>query len=435
MTTQQPKVRASKSTITLSFPLTKEQLRKIEVSDDDSSYTIYRLLPRASEWPAADVPDGPNPRSHEQASLESGSTKTVAKAIRKTLLDHPEDFSLANRGGCLIAESLKFDPVRNRVTIILSDLDNHGLADGATSNAVIAQVQTMIKDAEDSDECEQWEEALIRARFNVEVIVGLSEQDHERVVRLVRGRNTSVQVRPWSLADFDHKFDWIKDLIDREGGDFAGRIGWEENAGTDISILDVVSIMTLFHPIYDDPKERRRRSPTSAFSGKGTNDRRLLDEKMAPGYKKLAGVLEDILRLHDYVYKNFEPMYQSYKKEFHNKGGRLGKRSGAVNKETLLPLTGEISEYKIEKGLIFPLLYSLRCLLTFRGEYAEWLTDPCEFFDDYGVDLMGALFEQYEVCRSNPATTGKTKAVYTYLHMQAKELLREKEAADALATS
>lgn len=429
MATQSLPVRADNGSIFLQFPHSKEQLRKIEVNDNGSSYVIYRLMPCVETWPAAEVPDGPNPRSHKEECLKSG----VAKAIRKTLIENPEDFSLANRGGFLLAESLKFDPERGRVTVVLTDCDIHGMADGATSNAVIAEVQEMCKSGEDSEAIEAVSAALKRARFNVEVVVGLNE--HDRIMNLVRGRNTSVQVKPWSLADFDHKFDWIKKLIDREGGDFVGRIGWEENSGVKVSILDAISLMTLFHPIFDDPKERRRRSPTSAFSAKGTSDRRLLDEKLVSGYRKLEGVLEDIFRLHDYVYVNFEPMYQQYKKAYHNTGGRLGGRSGADNKKTVLPLTGTESDYRIEKGLMFPLLASFRCLLDFDGDEAKWSINPKEFFDQYGIDLMAALFEQYEVCRSNPAITGKTKAVYTYLHMQARELVREKKSDDAIATA
>ena len=420
MTSHSVSARTDTGSISLQFPHSKEQLRKIEVSDNGSSYTIYRLMPFVKSWPAADVPDGPNPRSHQEECLRSG----VAKAIRKTLIENPEDFSLANRGGCLLADSLKFDPERGRVTVVLTDLEIHGMADGATSNAVISEVQKLSKSSPNAKERDVIDLALEKARFNLEVVVGLTE--HERIMSLVKGRNTSVQVRPWSLADFDRKFDWIKELIDRNGGPFAGRIGWEENSGADVSVLDLISLMTLFHPIFDDPAERRRRAPTSAFSGKGTNDKRLLDSKMESGYRKLGGVLEDLIRLHDHVYKNFEPMYERYNKEVHNKGSKLGKRRGIDNKPITLPLTGDVSEYKIDKGLIFPLLASFRCLLNFDQQEARWLMEPFEFFDQYGTELMGLLFEQYELCGRNPATTGKKKTVYTSLHNQARLLLSEK---------
>jgi hypothetical protein len=78
--------------------------------------------------------------------------------------------------------------------------------------------------------------------------------------------------------------------------------------------------MTLFHPIYDIPGERLRRAPMVAFSAKGPGDRRLEDPKMDAGYKALKPVLEDILRLLDYVCANFQPAYERYNKEVHGKG-------------------------------------------------------------------------------------------------------------------
>ena len=46
------------------------------------------------------------------------------------------------------------------------------------------------------------------ARLHVEVIVGIGDRD--RIGRLVSGRNTSRQVKSWSLAEFDGTFDWIR---------------------------------------------------------------------------------------------------------------------------------------------------------------------------------------------------------------------------------
>jgi len=91
------------------------------------------------------------------------------------------------------------------------------MADGATTNAVIKKTQAEWRDTKD----EALGEALARARFNLDVVVGLSDRD--RILKLVQGRNRSVQVKEWSLADFNHKFDWLKDMIDRTDGPFKER--------------------------------------------------------------------------------------------------------------------------------------------------------------------------------------------------------------------
>src|SRR5262249_34219313 len=115
-------------------------------------------------------------------------------------------------------------------------------------------------------------------------------------------------------------------------------------------------------------------------------------------------------------------------KETHNKGSKLGKRRGFEAKTITLPLTESEAPYRIDKGVIYPLLASLRALLEFGDGRAQWRLDPFAFFDEYGPDLIGLLMEQYELCGRNPATTGKTRAVYAALHNQARLLLSEKQA-------
>jgi hypothetical protein len=393
----------------------------MDVCENGRSYTVFRIMPVVNDWPAEKVPDGANPRSHEEQCLKS----PVAKAIKKTLLEAPNDFQLANRGGCLLADSLKFDPEREQITIVLSDLEIHGMADGATSNKVIAQVQEEALTTNDVEERAAIQESLLQARFNVEVVVGLT--DHDRIMNLVRGRNTSIQVKPWSLSDFDNRFEWIKDIIDRKDGPFSDKVGWEENAGKDTTVLDVIGIMMLFHPIFDDPAEKKRRSPTMAFSSKAGNDRRIVDAKLEGGFKQLGNVLEDILSLHDYVYANFDETYETFCREYRGQQARLAtkRKKGFERKPTVLPLTGTVSEIRIDKGILFPLLASLRCLLDFSNGTARWITDPKKFFDEYGSDLMALLIEQYELCNYDPAKLGKSRSVYSVLHNEVRQKLAE----------
>jgi hypothetical protein len=246
----------------------------------------------------------------------------------------------------------------------------------------------------------------------LDVVVGLN--DLERIGKLVRGRNRSVPVKEWSLKDFKGEFDWLKAHIDRTGGPFRGKIGWEENAGTEVSVLDLIGVMTLFHPSYHN-QGGRRSAPTVAFSSKGTGDQRLIDEEMAPGYQSLRPVLEDVLYLHDYVYANFEPTYERYNKSVHNKGSKLGKRRGFECRAIILPFTGTQSEYRVDKGMLYPLLAAHRALLRFPSSGAKWRTDPRQLFDDHGPDLVRKMFDQYENLNNNPAAVGKNRAVYESL--------------------
>lgn len=276
------------------------------------------------------------------------------------------------------------------------------MADGATTNAVMKKLRNELTTTND----EMLKQSLLRARFNMDVVVGLN--DMTRVAKLVQGRNRSVQVKEWSLNDFRGNFNWLKDWIDRPTGPFRQKIGWEENSLAPLSVLDLISLMTLFHQTYSGRANRRRGAPTSAFSAKGSADKRLLADEIAPGYRALAPVLEDILRLHDHIYANFEPTYERYNREVLNKGAKLGKRRGIEKHPTVLLLTGTESEYRVEKGLIFPLLAALRALIEYPNGTAQWRRDPIQFFDEFGPDLVGRLFDGYEKLAAIQLRSAKT---------------------------
>lgn len=399
--------------MTLRFPHSKDDYRRITVKDGLGEYDVFRISPTAENWPAERIPDKVNPRSHDDSCLKS----KVAKDIEQTLREEPQDFWLANRGGFLLADKVRFDPDKGQLEIGLTDDSIHGIADGATSNAVIGKLRK--EAAETGDPV--LKESLALARFNMDVVVGLTE--HDRVAKLVQGRNRSVQVKEWSLNDFRGGFSWLKDVIDRPGGPFAGRIGWEENAIAPWSVLDLISVLTLFHPVYSNRENRRRGQPTAAFSSKGSGDKRLLSDEMAPGYKALEPVLEDILRFHDHVYARFEPAYEEYNLEVNGKRSKLGRRRGVEARPIVLPLTGIQSEYRVEKGLLFPLLAAHRALLEFGPNGASWRIDPGEFFAEAGPDLVGRLFDEYEKLGKSPAAVGKARSVYEGLFEKAENIL------------
>ena len=397
--------------ITLTFAHAKDDYKKIEVVDLGGKYDLYRISPLAANWPAADVPDEVNPRSHHPDSLNG----KVAADIEDTLRNSPEDFWLANRGGFLLAERVEYDAETSMLSIHLSEPRLHGLADGATTNAIIAKLQSRLGMKGE----EALAASLSKARFNLDVVVGLT--DNDRIAKLVQGRNRSVQVKEWSLADFRGGFQWLKDVVERPGGKLRGRIGWEENAQKEASVLELISVLTLFHPYYEETNGKR--APTAAFSSKGTADKRFLDEKMQDGYLSLAPVIDEIAELHDHIHCKFETAYAKNSKNNNKKKHQLGKRKGTEVREIKLPFTEVICPYRIDKGLIFPLLAAHRSLLSFGGDKVAWKVDPFEFFDTYGPELVGRLYDEYEKLRNNPVALGKNVSVYQGLYEKAQNLL------------
>lgn len=222
------------------------------------------------------------------------------------------------------------------------------------------------------------------------------------------------------MSDFRGEFEWIKNIVEGDGSPFKGKIGYEENSGKDITILDVLSVITLFHPEFDQKEDGQERAPVIAYANKGRMDARLADEKLRDGYKELAPLVVDILNLHDYVYANFEGAYNAVFGDRAKLGRREGVESRLMGEPHELPLTGTKSNYVLPAGFIFPVLASLRSLVYRRGGKIGWRREPFKFFDKYGKKLVGELMEQVDAAGGNPNKVGKQKLAYTAIHSQAQ---------------
>lgn len=404
--------------LTVSFPIESEFVTETKFSDEDKrkkEIKVFHLYPKLSDWPARKLPDAPNPRSHSEECLAS----PVAKAIESTLRDRTPDFHFINRGLTIMAN--KFELKDNKVIITLTDPQNHGVADGATTDAVISKIQSEIDSIKQTDS--ESSNPLERGRVRVEAIVGLT--DHDKIGWLVEGRNTSRQVKSWSLSEFRGHFDWLQQILERDGGLFKDKIGWEENAGKPFSVLDVLSLLTLFHPEWDQSSpDGKIRAPVIAYSSKGKLDSRLTHPDLLPGYKSLSSVVEDILKLHDYVYSNFEKHYDTAYKGKTKLGRRIGFESRLQDKPFTLSLTGTQSNYIIENGILFPLLASLRALIKYsKDKTASWKKNPFRFYDEHAPILIAHLIEQLESVGNSPNMLGKSKLAYVAIHREAMLLL------------
>lgn len=391
---------SKKNPLKISFHVGKEYIRRFTYQETNQKKSIikYYFNPLLSEYKGRLISDEINPRSHGEDCLKSA----VAKAIEQTLIDNPSDFFLANRGITIIASEVKINETTGAVELLFDSETSQGLADGATTDAVIAKIQTLTPDLPN----------LTQARVNLEVFLHL--EDRDRIASLVGGRNTSRQVRQWSLADFAGKFDWLKDILESPTSAFRNKVGYEENAGLDLTILDVLSLLTLFHEEFNNSD----RSPAIAYAAKGRLDTRLNDDKLLEGYKKLTPIVPEILTLHDYIYTSFE---QKYDEAFKGKS-KLGKRTGIESRKQdegyVLPLTGNEANYIIASSYIYPLLGAMRALVRYKkNQEAAWRSSPFRFFDMYGATLIKALIEQIEDsgATGNPNLAAKRKTTYDAL--------------------
>mgnify|MGYP000227012834 CR=1 FL=1 len=122
----------------------------------------------------------------------------------------------------------------------------HGIVDGATTDAVIKDIQNdiaksllgengqfsdlitqdLFSPTDENGELYQ----LAKARVHLEIISGI--KDKSVIAKLSQGRNTSTQVKKETMAHFNGHFDWIKEILDKQK--YGVNIGYEENADSDI---------------------------------------------------------------------------------------------------------------------------------------------------------------------------------------------------------
>ena len=392
------------------FFVGKDYIRKIDIPDSQGSIKVYHLYPLMEHWKAGELWDEVNPRSHENISFKS----RIPDDIRETAINSPEEFYLANRGITVLAKDLRYDPNKQLVELIFTSKDDQGLADGATTDRVIEK----LKAESGNEDCNY----LKSARVHIEVIIGIHD-DLARIHSIVKGRNTSIQVKSWSLADFRGAFNWLKEILDAETSPVRNKIGYDENSPGEKNILDILSVLTLFIHFYDEKtgsKSANQKAPTIAYSSKGRMDKHF--EKNVKYYEDLRPIIIDIIELYEYVVSKFEKAYSDSKDGKH----RLGARQGVVPLKTQikLPLTGLKTKYIIPSGLIFPLVASLRALVEYdQSGLAFWKMNPRKFFDEYGGELVSCLNGLWEALGNNPNTCGKKPIVYTSIHDRAKNIV------------
>lgn len=161
-------------------------------ADCDGRYKIFVSL---NEWPAEVVPDGPNLRQHNDRRILGSE---IAQGIRKTIVETPEMFGNCNRGILVLANALRYVSKTETVEIELTDYlpkpsycsyretPIHGIANGGTTNMVIADVQKSLRAMDPVSAAA----LLNRGWVCIEVVTGMT--DRKAVMDLVIGRHTMI---------------------------------------------------------------------------------------------------------------------------------------------------------------------------------------------------------------------------------------------------
>ena len=381
----------------LYLPVKPEHLRKI--ADPLGRVESFFALVPVEKVPDISVEDT-NPR---EQNIKSG----VARKIRESLLQHDGNFHLLNRGITLSVANAAYDNKTERLRLDLDVRGVHGNVDGG-------HTQRVIRDTVASKEWEanrqsriDFGQEVIPQYVRYEILTGLTS---ELLVKLAESRNTSVQVKDFSLDNLAGKFQWLKEQL----ASYEGVIAYKENEKKPVNVRDVIALLTLFNiGLYSNNASQH---PIQAYSSK-IRPLELFDTRQET-FRALAPIMTDVLGLYDYV--------RAQMKEIYNDEGGKFRRWESIDHtaKTIFHFDRGLPEadYRVADGMVYPLLGAFRFLVreNQNGECVWKVDDVRKFYDRFGERLIRTALEGVRTKGNNPTAAGKDGALWDQLYNQVK---------------
>ena len=372
----------------------------------EGSETHYMLVP-ASELPEG-IPLDANPR-------EPKVNRPVYRAVSKSLCQTDDgvegSFHLKHRGITIVASAVtKCRESRGDGLDVFNlhfpDDAVYGIVDGGHSYEIVREAvgAGAVPDNE---------------FIKLEVMTGLRPEG--LITDIAGGRNTSMQVQAKSLLDLNNEFQFLKDVLAADGWD--KRVAWHEGQDGEVDVVDVIAMMSCFDTVsYPD----RTTHPVDAYRRKKS----MLDrfENDPNRYRRLAPVLRDILKLHDWIAFDSQSRWQNVG-GVSGSGGNYGRLEMVEMVKPGRPkirfpfLIGVESEKRLRRPAVFPILASFRLLLTEEphgeryGSYpaAKWRKDfdeVMELWEASGGQLLRTFYEHFGSTGRDLHAAGRSSALW-----------------------
>lgn len=304
------------------------------------------------------------------------------KEMQETLKLEPDVFFYKNTGINVIASDLSIN--KNKKTVTLTIPPGYGILNGGHTQQAIIDYKHM-------------DTINPKAIVRVEVIVW-SNISKTEIASLAKAKNSSTNVKGFSLADKSGYFDNIKKYLNQ---DYEKHIVWKENEsveGDQFSAVDLIAFLSLFdlesYPDEDSVPNSVATSTGATFS-KWVSSCQDGKDKL----QKVEPLVNDILDLYEYIISTFN---KDIDKGFTNM--KVVKK--AKNKKTVF--NGLPMEWILPKQIVYPLLGAFRAdLVEEDGEY-RWIIEPKALFDQSKKQLMKQIqtfLNQNDINRMSKDTT------------------------------
>jgi hypothetical protein len=323
------------------------------------------------------------------ANPRMGNLKSkVAEDIRNTIQNEPQEFHLYNRGMIVSAPEANFDTDNKTLTLENPTVENAsvlwGILDGGhTFDVLNEQAQVAAGDGSGASSLA----ALKDTWIDVKIRVGLTK---EEVITAAAANNTSVQLRPWTLANYRGQLALVKQMVVKEMPDLADDIAFKENETNEGTgeerywdVLDVLQRMTLLntvlYPGFDPSKH-----PLVAYSSKSRVLDLYLDDPNK--YKAMSQIVGSAFRMPAIV----EAKLSQLSKVHGNLAFVTRAKSGEVD-PALKGHSTSIRKFRLSDAVLFPIVAALRPLIEMDGGKLQWTVDENQFVDDH----IGALYDTF----------------------------------------
>ena len=192
------------------------------------------------------------------------------------------------------ADSVHYDNNSGKLSIIFSDEEVHGDVDGGHNYKAILEKRKELEHGQQF--------------VKLEILIGVKDIFQA----LTDAKNTSTQVQDKSIAELEHRFDLIKDIIKNEP--FNNNVYFRENDKGDIDVADIISMLTLFNlEKYPDIKS----FPVIAYSGRKKcinyyieAHKNSKENPVTNPYYRMRNIMIDIFKFYDMLESNIGAYYK-----------------------------------------------------------------------------------------------------------------------------
>ena len=407
------------------------------------------------------------------ANPREAKAGTVTSDIIESVRDTPDIFPFKTKG-ILVGASDYQTLQRNRYELRFEDTRIEGVLDGGHNmlaigahilSRALADDRVLKRIKRWPDLKEMWTEnrdaidALRRGDESndgpleflvpLEVVVPTNTGDEEIVeafnaslLDICAARNNNVELTLETKANKKGFYEFLRQALPRA---IADRVEWKTNDGGDIKVRDIIALAWIPLSVVDLPLDIKL-PPQNIYRNKGACAK-LFDELMSSedvsrpvggdytrelhhaGVESALAMTGQLPELYDRIYKAFP---QAYNADGEGRFGRLNvvKMAKDMRSKPETHFTAQSVEYAYPDGLIMPLVYGLKALMT-RDEHGlvVWKENPKKFLDEH----LDAIVKKYRVIldafRADPQKVGKNEGSYELvIDAFETELLRRKAA-------